>query len=433
MTYGNPLRITIGQDFVGGSNVRWNLANYTTFSFGIKLAQGTTLTAPKYIVHQNAYTVTGYEWNMQFVDAQGNIVKSTDMQAGVWYTAIADLGMATSASSSYLAFYLFNNEKGTIYFKDMQFDGVENPELYNQVYFSNGARHSYMKNETTVIDGVQTKYHYTKTNSGDTWGTHADFVVNAGFASTYKAFAFKMYIVSEADKTVGTAMEVNAGAMKVYDENGNEVAKADMQHKKWYTIVTTATLGSATMRFYTIHQANCEMYLTEVRGVKTYPVFQNVNVTPTTKFVQNANGVYEYTQQEYSPNGSSYSYRSGMTQVVLNEFLAYKAMNTQEKTYALKMDITFLSGDDNNFQFWYYNGAGSMKDVTFTQAVTNGWMKMLDANGNEVTTWENNVTYTWVIYTTMDLGKNSASTEFGLQIAMKSSARTIRFTNVRFE
>ena len=442
-------RIEIGTNFVGGVDKDWDVADYTTFSFGIKLAQGTTLESPKYVVQTNAYSIGSWEWKFQFVDAQGNLVKSTDMQAGVWYTAIADLSMATynyleagKPKVNYLYLYLLYNQKGTIYFKDMQFDGVENSELYNQVYFANGGSHKYMQSTTETIDGVQATYHYKKTNSGDTWGTHADFVVNAGFASTYKAFAFKMYIVSEADKTVGTAMYINAGAMKVYDENGNEVAKADMQHKKWYTIVTTATLGSDTMRFYTIHQANCEMYLTTVRGVKDYPVFQKINVEPTTKFVQNANGVYEYTQQEYSANGSGYSYRSGMTQTALNEFLAYKAMNTQGKTYALKMDITFLSGNSidkdgqgndvpNTFQFWYRNGAGTMLDVTFERAVTNGWMKMLDANGNEVTIFENNVTYTWVIYTTMDLGTNGS--EYGLQIAMKKSGRTIRFTNARFE
>lgn len=246
-------RISLGADFVGGSSVRWNIAEYLTFSFGIKLAQGTTLANPKYIVSENVGGNGNTEWAMQFVDAQGNIVKSTDMQAGVWYTAIADLSMAQNKETNALFFYLFYHEEGTIYFKDMQFDGVENPERYNKVYISNTGAGRYMNTSTAVIDGVQTSYKYEKTTDASVYGLHANISFSDNAKANYNAITFRMYVEKSnyGDGTKGCgftfARSSGSATIIVYDETtGEKVDKANMAHGKWYTVVASDTLTSST-------------------------------------------------------------------------------------------------------------------------------------------------------------------------------------------
>ena len=74
-----------------------------------------------------------------------------------------------------------------------------------------------------------------------------------------------------------------------------------------------------------------------------------------------------------------------------------------------------------------------MKELTFTSALSNGWMDMVDGKGNTVTTWQAGVKYTFIINTIMDLGSNSTGTEHGIQLSMKTTARSITFSNLRFE
>lgn len=430
-------RITLGS-MVGGSTAQWNLYDYHNLSFGIKLEEGTVLTNPTYAIEKNIQNNAGVLWGMQFVDAQGNFVTKDKLQAGVWYTAVLDLSMVTDAETNSLTLYTFNAETGSVYLKDFQFDGLENPGKYSRVLLTNLGETRYMNYSTEVIDNVQTAYKYQKTDTNSVYGLHANAQISASASAKYNAITFRMYVVSSSYGTTGCAftLAMSSGNAKiaVYDEaTGENVKTTGMEHGKWYTVVAGTTenpssLSSAGWYIYADgNKGQLTAYFTQFRYTTFTQYFQYVSITPTTKYL---NGE---VVQTYTPAGNGYNYRIGMTKATLDTFLDAKAKNTAEKTYALKIDVTFLSGSDNNFQFWYYNSEGGMKDVTFTKAVTNGWMKMLDAQGNEVTTWENNVKYTLVIYTTMDLGKNSGSTEFGLQIAMSSSARTIEFRNLRVE
>ena len=258
-------RIELNSAFAGGSSAKWDISVYHVLNFQIKIEEGTTLSNPTASITNNAYYNAGWLWPMIFADESGNEVKKENLQANVWYTAIVDLSKARSEEENDMKLYLFNDETGSVYIKNIQFDGVENPADFNNIAFVNGQKNGYMKpdSSTGIVDGVQVKYHYVKNDNKGTWDSRADFYVNNAIKNDASAITFNLYVNSDEAGTdgVGTGVYFPYGDAIFLDENYNRVAAGSVKHKQWYTVVSTVVNPTY---FYTGDGKNIDAYISQI-------------------------------------------------------------------------------------------------------------------------------------------------------------------------
>ncbi len=263
-------RISLSSNFVGGTSNQWNLDAYNTISMQIKLGDDFTPTGLVFNMQSNAHNNANKTYPFTVYDSNWSIVPVANMQKGVWYTIVGDLRYASNVATNELRLYMFNNQKGTLYFKNIMFDAVDHIS-FNMDVSSRASVTIVQLDEATYGRNIGA---YKISQAGATWGGHLGLrFYNDVSAGAY--YAFDLYVESSSLATEGVGCGLyagNAGEYNIYDAQGNKVTKAQVELGKWYTVIMPYR---ASEYYYHGQNATEVSYVANPRFVDSLPTAQS--------------------------------------------------------------------------------------------------------------------------------------------------------------